>query len=71
MAPFGAALTAVLAVAFALLAGRSLGAELDAGLPTAPERVPFLGGGVPEVVVLGIVAEPLLRSFSGSGLLPG
>ena len=49
MAPFGAALTAVVAVTIVMLAGRSLGAGLDAGLPTAPERVPFLGGGSPEV----------------------
>ena len=48
MRPFGAALTAVLAVAVVVLAGRTLG--VASGSPiTAPERVPFLGGGVPEV----------------------
>ncbi len=48
MASFGAALVVVLAVGIAFLAARWL--PLAVGpVPTAPERVPFLGGGLPEV----------------------
>ena len=49
MEPFGAALAAVLAAGVAVLAGRWLPSTLDTVAPTAPERVPFLGGALPEV----------------------
>ncbi len=48
MAPFGAALVVVLAAGIAVLAARWLPLAVGAS-PTAPERVPFLGGGLPEV----------------------
>ncbi len=48
MAPFGAALVVVLAAGVAVLAARWLPLAVDRPL-TAPERVPFLGGGLPEV----------------------
>ena len=48
MAPFAAALALVLAAGVAILATRWLPTAVPPGL-TAPERVPFLGGGLPEV----------------------
>jgi NADH-quinone oxidoreductase subunit A len=48
VAPFGAALVVVLAAGIAILATRWLPLAV-APSPTAPERVPFLGGGLPEV----------------------
>ena len=47
MAPFAAALTVVLAAAIAVLATRWLQA-VPLAPTTAPERIPFLGGGIPE-----------------------
>ena len=49
MAPFGAALAVVLAVSIAVLAGRWLPSSVSSVALTAPERVPFLGGALPEV----------------------
>ncbi|MGI8758947.1 MAG: NADH-quinone oxidoreductase subunit A [Acidimicrobiales bacterium] len=49
MAPFAAALTVVLAAGVAVLTSRWLHVAFDDGPSTAPERVPFLGGGLPEV----------------------
>ncbi len=50
MAAFGAAFTAVLAVGGAVLATRWLRLlTVDPTVLTAPERMPFLGGGPPEV----------------------
>lgn len=46
--PFGTALVVVLATGIAVLATRWL-PRADGPPPTAPERIPFLGGGVPEV----------------------
>ncbi len=48
MRPFAAALALVLAVGGAVLAIRWLPAAVPS-TTTAPERVPFLGGGLPEV----------------------
>ncbi len=48
MAPFAAALAVVLATGIAVLATRWLPTAVPSEL-TAPERVPFLGGGLPEV----------------------
>ena len=47
MAPFAAALAVVLAVGGAVLALRWVPTGVPS-VPTAPERVPFLGGGLPE-----------------------
>ena len=47
MAPFAAALAVVLAVGGAVLALRWVPTAV-LPVPTAPERVPFLGGGLPE-----------------------
>ncbi|HSH23372.1 MAG TPA: NADH-quinone oxidoreductase subunit A [Acidimicrobiales bacterium] len=48
MDAFATALAVVLASGVAVLAVRWLPTAVPSG-PTAPERVPFLGGGVPEV----------------------
>ena len=49
MAAFGAAVTVAAATALAVVVVRWLHLVLDAEAPTAPERVPFFGGGAPEV----------------------
>jgi NAD(P)H-quinone oxidoreductase subunit 3 len=49
MAAFGSALAVVLAAAVAVLAARWLPRSVGSLAVTAPERVPFLGGGLPEV----------------------
>ncbi len=49
MEAFGAALAVVLAAGVAVLAGRWLPASVGDVTLTAPERVPFLGGGLPDV----------------------
>ncbi|CAN5249306.1 NAD(P)H-quinone oxidoreductase subunit 3 [soil metagenome] len=49
MASFGAALALVLAAAVAIVATRWLPTAVGDVPLTAPERVPFLGGGLPEV----------------------
>lgn len=49
MVAFGAALVAAAGIGVALLISRWLGLTLDPATVTAPERMPFLGGGQPEV----------------------
>lgn len=49
MAPFGAALAVVLAAGVAVIAVRWLPTAIGDPTLTAPERVPFLGGALPEV----------------------
>ena len=49
MAPFAAALTVMLAAGVAVMTSRWLDTAISTTALTAPERIPFLGGGVPEV----------------------
>ncbi len=49
MGAFGAALTVVVAVGVGVLVARWLRLALDPVALTAPERMPFIGGGRPEV----------------------
>ncbi len=49
MGPFGAALTVVVATGVAVVTSRWLRVTLDPVALTAPERMPFIGGGQPEV----------------------